>query len=105
MIRVTAHTSAAIDNSALVVSNKPYAAMMRFGGDKSEFPHLWGDIPGRPWLPMDAEGIIQPEAEDAILDLALHVPPWTIESRSISGLPHNYPGIYLSPKQLKACRC
>jgi phage virion morphogenesis protein len=64
-------TSAATDSSALVGSNKPYAAMMHFGGDKSEFPHLWGDIPGRPWLPMDVEGVIQPEAEEAILDLAL----------------------------------
>ncbi|MNK88787.1 Phage virion morphogenesis family protein [compost metagenome] len=65
-------TSAATDSSALVGSNKPYAAMMHFGGDKSEFPHLWGDIPSRPFLPMDAEGVIQPEAEAAILELALH---------------------------------
>jgi phage virion morphogenesis protein len=65
-------TSLATDSSALVGSNKPYAAMMHFGGEKSEFPHLWGDIPSRPWLPMDAEGVIQPEAEEAILGLALH---------------------------------
>lgn len=59
------------DSSALVGSNKPYAAMMQFGGDKSDFPHLWGDIPGRAYLPMDAEGQLQPEAEEAILDLAM----------------------------------
>lgn len=59
------------DSSALVGSNKPYAAMMQFGGDKSDFPHLWGDIPGREYLPMDAEGALQPEAEEAILDLAI----------------------------------
>jgi len=64
-------TSHATDSSALVGSNKPYAAMMHFGGNKSEFPHLWGDIPSRPWLPMDAEGMIQPEAEEAILEMAL----------------------------------
>lgn len=64
-------TSLATDSSALVGSNKLYAAMMHFGGDKSDFPYLWGDIPSRPWLPMDAEGVIQPEAEEAILDLAL----------------------------------
>lgn len=64
-------TSHATDSSALVGSNKPYAAMMQFGGDKSDFPHLWGDIPGRPYLPMDTEGELQPEAEEAILDLAL----------------------------------
>lgn len=26
------------------------AAMMQFGGDKSEFHQLWGDIPARPYL-------------------------------------------------------
>ncbi|MBK3440790.1 phage virion morphogenesis protein [Pseudomonas lactis] len=61
----------ATDSSAVVGSNKPYAAMMHFGGTKAEFPHLWGDIPARPYLPMDAEGVVQPEAEEAILDLAL----------------------------------
>lgn len=65
-------TTRATDSSALVGSNKPYAAMMHFGGTKSDFPHLWGDIPARPYLPMDAEGELQPEAEEAILDLAMH---------------------------------
>lgn len=64
-------TTHATDSSALVGSNKPYAAMMQFGGDKSDFPHLWGDIPGRPYLPMNAEGELQPETEDAILELAM----------------------------------
>lgn len=64
-------TTQATDSSALVGSNKPYAAMMHFGGGQSDFPHLWGDIPGRPYLPMDAEGELQPEAEEAILELAL----------------------------------
>ncbi|WP_028684137.1 phage virion morphogenesis protein [Pseudomonas chlororaphis] len=65
-------TTQATDSSALVGSNKPYAAMMHFGGTKSDFPHLWGDIPGRQFLPMDAEGELQPEAEEAILDLAMN---------------------------------
>lgn len=59
------------DSSALVGSNKPYAAMMQFGGDQADFPQLWGDIPGRSYLPMDVEGNLQPEAEKAILELAL----------------------------------
>ncbi|SDT99329.1 phage virion morphogenesis protein [Pseudomonas yamanorum] len=59
------------DSSAMVGSNKPYAAMMQFGGSQSDFPHLWGDIPGRPYLPMDTEGQLQPETEEALLDLAL----------------------------------
>ncbi|APC14535.1 phage virion morphogenesis protein [Pseudomonas frederiksbergensis] len=66
---ITSHSD---DSSALVGSNKPYAAMMHFGGKQSEFPHLWGDIPAREYLPMDAEGVLQPEAEEAILELALN---------------------------------
>ena len=31
-------------------SNRIYAAMMQFGGTKAAFPHLWGDIPARPFL-------------------------------------------------------
>ena len=31
-------------------SPKEYAAMQQFGGQKSKFPHLWGDIPARPFL-------------------------------------------------------
>ena len=27
-----------------------YAAMQQFGGTKAEFPHLWGNIPARPFL-------------------------------------------------------
>jgi len=27
-----------------------YAAMQQFGGTKAEFPHLWADIPARPFL-------------------------------------------------------
>ncbi|CAH0144125.1 phage virion morphogenesis protein [Pseudomonas brassicacearum] len=64
-------TTQATDRSALVGSNKPYAAMMQFGGDQADFPQLWGDIPGRPYLPLDAEGGLQPEAEKAILEMAL----------------------------------
>jgi phage virion morphogenesis protein len=77
MLQVTAGglapsiTTRADDSSALVGSNKPYAAMMQFGGDKDDFPHLWGDIPARPYLPMDEDGNLQPEAEESILDLAL----------------------------------
>lgn len=31
-------------------SPKEFAAMQHFGGQKSKFPHLWGDIPARPFL-------------------------------------------------------
>jgi phage virion morphogenesis protein len=65
---ITTHAS---HSSALVGSNKPYAAMMQFGGEQADFPHLWGDIPGRPYLPMSVEGQLQPQTAEAILELAL----------------------------------
>jgi len=40
-----------IDGDGLHVgSPMQYAAMQHFGGSKGEFPHLWGDIPARPYL-------------------------------------------------------
>ena len=38
-------------------STKIYAAMQQFGGKKSDFPHLWGDIPARPFFPDAARGL------------------------------------------------
>lgn len=32
-----------------------YSAMQQFGGSKADFPHLWGDIPARPFLGMSEE--------------------------------------------------
>lgn len=32
----------------------PYAAMQQFGGTKAQWPHLWGDIPARPFLGVSA---------------------------------------------------
>lgn len=40
-------------DSVEVGSNVVYAAMQHFGGRKSDFSHLWGDIPARPFLPVD----------------------------------------------------
>lgn len=36
-------------------SDRPQAAMMQYGGRKAQFPHLWGDIPGRPYLGLSDE--------------------------------------------------
>jgi phage virion morphogenesis protein len=44
-----------------VGSPMEYAAMQQFGGTKSQFPHLWGDIPARPFLgisPADKTNIL-----------------------------------------------
>ncbi len=40
-----------------------YAAMQQFGGTRSQFPNLWGDIPARPFLGISAED------ETALLDI------------------------------------
>jgi len=37
-------------DAVVIGSDRKQAAMMQFGGTKSEFPHLWGDIPARPFL-------------------------------------------------------
>lgn len=50
------HYSLVGNDAVEVGSNKVQAAMMQFGGTKAEFPHLWGDIPERPYLGIsDAE--------------------------------------------------
>lgn len=45
----TINYQAGIDE-LLIGSPMEYAAMMQFGGTKSEFLNLWGDIPARPFL-------------------------------------------------------
>lgn len=45
-----------------VGSPRVQAAMMQFGGAKSAFPHLWGDIPARPFIGLseaDETGILE----------------------------------------------
>lgn len=59
--------SAYADNSVTVSASPVYAAMQQFGGKKSEFPHLWGDIPARPFLPVTQSGGLYPDEEHEIL--------------------------------------
>ncbi|MCK9622007.1 MAG: phage virion morphogenesis protein [Methylobacter sp.] len=45
-----------IGNDAVeIYSPMEYAAMQQFGGTKAEFPHLWGDIPARPFFGISNE--------------------------------------------------
>lgn len=56
----------ATDGGVEVGSPLEYAAMQQFGGTKGDFPHLWGDIPARPFLGVsdaDAAAIVD-EAMD-----------------------------------------
>jgi phage gpG-like protein len=45
------------------------AAIQQLGGAKAEFPHLWGDIPARPFIPVDRYGSPAPAAEAAVVDV------------------------------------
>jgi phage virion morphogenesis protein len=50
------------DDAVAIGSPMEYAAMQQFGGTESEFPHLWGDIPARPFLGIsddDRENILE----------------------------------------------
>jgi phage virion morphogenesis protein len=51
-----------------VGSSRPYAAMMQFGGARSAYPNLWGDIPARPFLGLsqDVQAEILANISDAI---------------------------------------
>lgn len=44
-----------------------YAAIQQFGGTKAQFPHLWGDIPARPFLPITPAGTLYPADREKIL--------------------------------------
>lgn len=75
MLQVDGQLAGSISTSsdsrrAVIGSNKVYAAMQQFGGKKSTFSNLWGDIPARPYLPIDDAGNLQPEAEIRVLDVA-----------------------------------
>jgi phage virion morphogenesis protein len=44
-------------------SNMIYARMMQYGGTKAQFPHLWGNIPARPFIGLSQEDITNIVAE------------------------------------------
>lgn len=56
------------DDGVDIGSPMEYAAMMQFGGTKSEFSHLWGDIPGRPFL-----GISEQDKIDILAIIQRHL--------------------------------
>lgn len=57
-------TSDSVEFGSLMV----YAAMQNFGGTKSEFPHLWGDIPGREFM-----GLSDDDEDEVLAILADHL--------------------------------
>jgi phage gpG-like protein len=54
---LSSQLSAKVTGQAVEIrSPMVYAAMQQFGGTKAQFPHLWGDIPARPFFP-DERGL------------------------------------------------
>jgi phage gpG-like protein len=60
------------EGSLVVASPAPQAFMQQFGGTKGEFPHLWGDIPARPFFPIQANGTLYPAEEEEIINALRH---------------------------------
>jgi len=56
-------------DSVTIGSNQIQAAMQNFGGAKAEFPNLWGDIPGRPFMPVMANGMLYADEERDIVEV------------------------------------
>lgn len=54
-------------DSATIGSNKPYAAIQQLGGQAGR--GLKATIPARSYLPIDAQGNLQPEAEEAVMGI------------------------------------
>ena len=54
-------------DSVTITASPIYAAIQQFGGKKSQFPHLWGDIPARPFLPVTQAGNLYPDEERDIV--------------------------------------
>jgi phage gpG-like protein len=54
-------------NALEIGNSQVYAAIQQFGGTKGQFPHLWGDIPARPFMPVTSAGDLYPAESDAIV--------------------------------------
>jgi phage gpG-like protein len=57
--------SRVVPGAVEVYSSMVYARMQQFGGSKAQFPHLWGDIPARPFFP-DAGYGLPPELSERV---------------------------------------
>lgn len=55
-------------HSVTIGSVMKYAAMQQFGGTKAQFKNLWGNIPSRQFLPIDASGELYQVEADVILE-------------------------------------
>jgi len=58
----------ATNDDLLIASNRIYAAMQQYGGKRAQFRQLWGDIPARPFLPIDAQNELYPKETEFIVE-------------------------------------
>jgi phage gpG-like protein len=58
--------SEASDDTLTMGNSMVYAAMQHYGGKRSTFPSLWGDIPARPYMPLTAAGDLAPTEADLL---------------------------------------
>ncbi|MFZ6872860.1 phage virion morphogenesis protein [Undibacterium sp. Di27W] len=58
----------ATPDSVTVSNSMVYAAMQQFGGTRSQFPNLWGDIPARPFMPLDSDGKPDDMAQQMVVE-------------------------------------
>lgn len=56
-------------NQAVIGSSKVYAAIQHFGGEAGRGGSV--ELPARPYFPMTADGELQPEAREEVLDTVL----------------------------------
>jgi phage gpG-like protein len=62
-------SSSVTSGTTLVVgSSMIYAAMQQYGGSKAKYRNLWGDIPARPFFPVQPGGKLYPQEEAKIVD-------------------------------------
>lgn len=55
------------DDALLVGSSMIYAAMQHFGGSRAVYRNLWGNIPARQFMPINAAGELYPDEGDRIV--------------------------------------
>ena len=67
--------TAVSQNEVMIGTNDPKAPTHQFGAKQGQYgrsnknkPLPWGNIPARPFLPMDKNGNLQAEAEQALFD-------------------------------------
>jgi len=56
-------------DSVTISNSMVYAAMEQFGGTKQQFPHLWGDIPSRKFMPIADDGSLMDQAEEEVIQI------------------------------------